>query len=227
MQTVTACLVNRGTLIFFLTSKRTFTTMSDGGRMTMTDTKERIMQTALDMFSCRGYEAVSVSDIAGELGITKGALYRHYKSKREIFDHIIAHMETEDLRRAREFEMPENRLSDSEAGYDSVTVEQLGEFTRAQFIYWTQDEFAAAFRRILLLERYNDEGIERLYNMYLGSGPLEYVRDVLSFALPGENAELLAVKYYAPMYFLMELEDSNEALKLLERHIEDFERKLL
>ena len=44
----------------------------------MTDTKERIMQTALDMFSCRGYEAVSVSDIAGELGITKGALYRHY-----------------------------------------------------------------------------------------------------------------------------------------------------
>lgn len=63
--------------------------------------------------------------------------------------------------------------------------------------------------------------------MYLGSGPLEYVRDVLSFALPGENAELLAVKYYAPMYFLMELEDSNEALKLLERHIEDFERKLL
>ena len=99
--------------------------------------------------------------------------------------------------------------------------------TLAQFIYWTQDEFAAAFRRILLLERYNDEGIERLYNMYLGSGPLEYVRDVLSFALPGENAELLAVKYYAPMYFLMELEDSNEALKLLERHIEDFERKLL
>lgn len=84
MQTVTACLVNRGTLIFFLTSKRTFTTMSDGGRLTMTDTKERIMQTALDMFSCRGYEAVSVSDIAGELGITKGALYRHYKSKRYI-----------------------------------------------------------------------------------------------------------------------------------------------
>ena len=153
------------------------------------DTKEKILLASLELFSKDGYEAVSVSMIADALGITKGALYRHYKSKRDIFDHIIAHMETEDLRRAREFEMPENRLSDSEAGYDSVTVEQLGEFTRAQFIYWTQDEFAAAFRRILLLERYNDEGIGRLYNMYLGSGPLEYVRDVLSFALPGENAE--------------------------------------
>ena len=71
----------------------------------MTDTKERIMQTALDMFSCRGYEAVSVSDIAGELGdYFKGALYRHYKS-RNISDHIIAHMETEDSQ-AREFRCP-------------------------------------------------------------------------------------------------------------------------
>ena len=193
----------------------------------MTDTKDKILQTALAMFSRRGYDAVSVSDIAGELGITKGALYRHYKSKRDIFDHIIAHMEAEDLRRAREFEMPENRLSDSEAGYDSVTLRQLGEFTRAQFIYWTQDEFAAAFRRILLLERYNDEGIERLYHMYLGSGPLEYVRDLISFALPGEDAALLAVEYYAPMYFLMELSDNKASLKLLEKHIENFERKML
>lgn len=192
----------------------------------MTDTKDKILQTALAMFSRRGYDAVSVSDIAGELGITKGALYRHYKSKRDIFDHIIAHMEAEDLRRAREFEMPENRLSDSEAGYDSVTLRQLGDFTRAQFIYWTQDEFAAAFRRILLLERYNDEGIERLYHMYLGSGPLEYVRDLISFALPGEDAALLAVEYYAPMYFLMELSDNKASLKLLEKHIENFERKM-
>ncbi len=193
----------------------------------MADTKERIMQTALDMFSRRGYDAVSVSDIAGALGITKGALYRHYKNKRDIFDHIIAHMEAEDLRRAREFEMPENRLADDETGYDTVTIRQLGEFTGAQFVYWTQDEFAAAFRRILLLERYNDEEIDRLYHMYLGSGPLEYVRDIFQSVFPDCDAELLAVRYYSPMYFLMELSDSEAALKLLERHIEDFERKLL
>lgn len=106
--------------------------MPVGRNLTMTDTKDRILQTALDMFSRRGYDAVSVSDIAGKLGITKGPLYRHYKSKRDIFDHIIAHMEAEDLRRTREFEMPENRLSDSDE-----TVRQLGKFTRARFIYWT------------------------------------------------------------------------------------------
>ena len=47
------------------------------------------MREALKLFACAGYEAVSVSDIAGVIGITKGALYRHYESKRDIFEHIL------------------------------------------------------------------------------------------------------------------------------------------
>ena len=46
------------------------------------DTKEEILITALHRFARDGYEAVSVSQIAGDLSITKGALYRHYKNKR-------------------------------------------------------------------------------------------------------------------------------------------------
>ena len=42
----------------------------------MNDTKERILTTALRLFARDGYEAVSVSDIAQALGMTKGALYR-------------------------------------------------------------------------------------------------------------------------------------------------------
>lgn len=58
----------------------------------MTDTKERILESALRLFARDGYEAVSVSMIAGELGMTKGALYKHYKSKRDIFDSIVERM---------------------------------------------------------------------------------------------------------------------------------------
>lgn len=50
----------------------------------MSNTKENIMKVSLRLFSEKGFDAVSVSMIAGELGITKGALYRHYKSKRDI-----------------------------------------------------------------------------------------------------------------------------------------------
>ena len=56
----------------------------------MKDTKENILQVALGLFARDGYEAVSVSEIAGALGITKGALYRHYAGKRDIFDSILA-----------------------------------------------------------------------------------------------------------------------------------------
>ncbi len=56
------------------------------------NTKDKIMLTALELFSKRGYKAVSVNDIAGELSLSKGALYKHYKNKREIFDSILKKM---------------------------------------------------------------------------------------------------------------------------------------
>ena len=59
----------------------------------MSNRKEEILIVALHLFARDGYEAVSVSQIAGELGMTKGALYRHYKSKRDIFDCIVQRME--------------------------------------------------------------------------------------------------------------------------------------
>ena len=59
----------------------------------MGSTKEDIMAVALHLFAQNGYEAVSVSQIAGALGMTKGALYRHYENKRDIFLHIVRRME--------------------------------------------------------------------------------------------------------------------------------------
>ena len=59
----------------------------------MRNRKEEILTVALHLFARDGYEAVSVSKIAGELDMTKGALYRHYKSKRDIFDCIVNRMD--------------------------------------------------------------------------------------------------------------------------------------
>ena len=73
----------------------------------MGDTKEAILTTALQLFASDGYEAVSVSQIAGALGMTKGALYKHYKNKRDIFDHILIRMEQRDAEQAGNCEMPE------------------------------------------------------------------------------------------------------------------------
>lgn len=56
---------------------------------------EKILIVALHLFARDGYETVYVSRIAGELDMTKGALYRHNKRKREAYgaaDGIIMHL---------------------------------------------------------------------------------------------------------------------------------------
>ncbi len=71
------------------------------------DTKERILDAALELFARCGYLGTSMSDIAKQLGITKAALYKHYASKQEILDRIVERMNEMDRERAREYEMPE------------------------------------------------------------------------------------------------------------------------
>jgi AcrR family transcriptional regulator len=50
----------------------------DGRR---TDTRDRIFQTALDLFAEEGVEAVSIRDITKQVGITAAAFYNHFESK--------------------------------------------------------------------------------------------------------------------------------------------------
>src|ERR1700728_4027831 len=48
------------------------------------DTRARIQQVALELFAEQGYERTSLREIAERLGVTKAALYYHFKSKEDI-----------------------------------------------------------------------------------------------------------------------------------------------
>ena len=89
-------------------------------------TKEDILIVALRLFAKEGYEAVSVSQIAGKLGMTKGALYRHYESKRDIFDHIVKRMEQGDGEQAEEYDMPADEILVRGSNLDKLVEEVLG-----------------------------------------------------------------------------------------------------
>jgi len=49
------------------------------------ETRSRIMEAAIKLFSSRGYNRASVDDICEEAGISKGAFYHHFKSKQALF----------------------------------------------------------------------------------------------------------------------------------------------
>ena len=69
------------------------------------NTKEKILEEALKLFAQSGYMGTSMNDIASKLGVTKAALYKHYKQ--EILDSIIEKMKELDIERAKQYEMPE------------------------------------------------------------------------------------------------------------------------
>ncbi|MFI9721097.1 TetR/AcrR family transcriptional regulator [Streptomyces sp. NPDC052396] len=54
------------------------------------DTRERIQEAALELFVHRGYEKTSLREIAEELGVTKAALYYHFKTKEDILAALSA-----------------------------------------------------------------------------------------------------------------------------------------
>lgn len=172
----------------------------------MGNRKEEILIVALHLFARDGYEAVSVSQIAGELDMTKGALYRHYKSKRDIFDSIVKRMEQQDSEQARENEVPEESIEKTPEEYQNISFDDFVEYSKSMFEYWTEDDFASSFRKMLTIEQFRSEEMQNLYQQYLVSGPAGYVKDLfknMKIKDPEENA----VKFYANMFFYYNVYD--------------------
>ena len=172
----------------------------------MGNRKEEILIVALHLFARDGYEAVSVSQIAGELDMTKGALYRHYKSKRDIFDCIVQRMEQQDSEQARQNEVPEESIEKMPEEYQKVSVEDFVGYSKSMFEYWTEDDFASSFRKMLTIEQFRSEEMQKLYQQYLVSGPAEYVKDLFK-NMKIKNPEENAVKFYANMFFYYSMYD--------------------
>ena len=53
------------------------------------NTKQEILEASLDLFSVQGFEATSISQIAGVVGIRKASLYSHFESKQAILDALV------------------------------------------------------------------------------------------------------------------------------------------
>ena len=166
----------------------------------MSNRKEEILIVALHLFARDGYEAVSVSQIAGELDMTKGALYRHYKSKRDIFDCIVERMEQQDNEQASDYDMPEDDKERMPAKYETVSLNNFAEYSKSMFEYWTEDDFASSFRKMLTIEQFRSEEMQKLYQQYLAAGPVSYVKDLFE-SMGIVNAKDKAVRFYAIMYF--------------------------
>lgn len=194
-------------------------------------TKERILVESLHLFEKRGFEAVSVSDIAGCMGMTKGALYRHYKNKQDILLSIIERMRENDRIRAQQYEVPEDTFEETPEDYRETEFVSMIRFLEAQFDYWTEDSFAAPFRRMLTIEQYRSEEMAALHHDYLGGGVIDYVTDFFREQMEagkmrtGQPAAV-ACEFYGPAYLMMGLydgaKDKKQIREMLQTHLKVF-----
>lgn len=196
------------------------------------NTKEKILEEALKLFAQSGYMGTSMNDIAASLGVTKAALYKHYTSKQEILDSIVEKMNQMDMERVKEYDMPEGNMEEVRKGYQVAALDKIKEFTKVQFLHWTQEEFPCCFRKMLTLEQYREPELAKLYQQYLSGGPLSYIEEVFrGFTDNDGEAKQLALDFYGPIFLLYSIydgaEDKERIIELVEQHVERFSEQFM
>ena len=69
-------------------------------------------------------------------------------------DSIIEKMNELDIERVKQYEMPEGDLEKVTAEYKETAFDKIKQFTKVQFLHWTEEEFSSCFRKMLTLEQY-------------------------------------------------------------------------
>lgn len=196
------------------------------------NTKQKILQEALSLFSEKGYNAVYVRDIADAVGIKAPSLYKHYKSKQDIFNAIL-----EEIKNNYEKQTFNLIISGSDATKDASVFASISEDTLVQtgielFRFFLHDDYASKFRKMLTIEQFHNTELSNLYSKQYVDDPLSYQSSIFTFisasgAFKNVKPNIMALHFYSPIYMLLTVcdrqpEREKEALQLIEEHIRQF-----
>jgi len=190
------------------------------------DTKERIVWEALELFSKRGYGAVSVRDIAAAVGIRESSLYNHFRGKRAIFDGIvdICWAKAEEYYHAHG--LPFSREEDMSV-FESEGP-KLEEAVLGVFQFFFEDPWNTRFRRLLTVSQFEDKRAGELYRRLYCQYPVEVQEAVFAVLIEkgvfrAGDPRALAEEFYGRVFLLLCAGDSWESVKpKLAAHIRQF-----
>ena len=198
------------------------------------NTKKRILDEALTLFSENGYGNVYVAQIAEAVGIKAPSLYKHYKSKQDIFNAILDEMKKSYDKQASMLNISgEDAVSDAEV-YSDIGEDELVRMATGLFLYFLHDDYAQKFRKMLTIEQFRDSELAHLLTKEYADDPLSYQSAMFSMlcekgVLRKYDPDVMALHFYAPIYFLLTVCDrephrETESTELLKRHIRQFSR---
>ena len=136
-----------------------------------------------------------------------------------------------DAERAKKYEMPEGNMAEVIAGYKDTALDKIKQYTKVQFLHWTEEEFPCRFRKMLTLEQYRDPEMAGLYQKYLAKGPVAYIEKIFAgLTKNDQDARQLALEFYGPIFLLYSLYDETDekqdVTEMVEQHVEPFSKRL-
>jgi AcrR family transcriptional regulator len=166
------------------------------------DTKQKIKNTALDLFSQKGFSAVSIRDICGKVGIKESTVYYHYKDKMDIFQTLLHDVQevTDAIQMA--FNQAVSKIQVVEEGlFISVGLGFLNNYLL--------NEQILKFIRMLMIEQHVNNDAAKLCHRILFEAPLyqnaAVFRNLIHMGCFADGESFfMAEEYYAPIYYLFE-----------------------
>jgi len=180
------------------------------------NTKQRIIEESMKLFSVHGFEAVSIRTIADAVGVGNSALYKHFKSKKEIFDAIVLF--------SKEYFLEKSNKQMTQIH----SKEDMKKACISMFDFQTQDEWMVMFRKLLLIEQFKNKEMAEIYRKFFIELPIEsqtmlFEQLIRAGVMADRNARVMAMELYAPFYLYHLYAESIEILKkLFLQHVDNF-----
>ncbi len=199
------------------------------------ETRERILHESLRLFAEKGYDGVSMREIASAVGVKAASLYAHFSGKEAIYQAILQKMDDDYAKVAGQLDIDGSVPQNDVARYAYISGEQLFVIGKQLFEYFLHDDYVRMYRRMLTMGQYQSAEHAKTYSE-------QYFDDVMSYQTPlfaaleaagamdcGGDPEAAALQFYAPIYLLLTLCDRQperepEMVRLLEAHIRGFAR---
>ena len=195
-------------------------------------TKEKILYEALEMFSYKGYDSVSIRDISKAVEIKESSIYYHFKSKQEILETIINETLKRYVNVLNNLKIPSVGIDNVSDFYDKQSEDEFLDICCNIFLFYLNDEYISKLRRLLTIEQYNNIKIGQIFVEFFIERVIERQREVLQEFIDSErfidgDAYTMALQFYSPVFLLLykydKIENGEEkALKELKLHAKQF-----
>ena len=192
------------------------------------NTKQEILEAALELFSVQGFEATSIAQISGAVGIRKASLYSHFGSKQEILDTLVKEV----LRQYAEHSIFARAEWEKDAGSLPVTADAAVPMIQGQMRYILHDPIISRARKMLVIEQFQNPELAELQTKQNYSDVMAYFAGLMKQlirqgVLTEADPQIMAAQFCLPITVWINLCDrephrEQEVMELVERHIRQF-----